>query len=359
MKAGRLALATCMIALCGIPLILPFGEAFFRISPPFSDTQNLLSLARNTFLLVAGTLALAVPIGVLLAILFFRTDLPGRSIFLIATAFALFIPLPLVLSAWQASIGNDGLLPLWFWGANADRPWSAGLIPAIWVQALAAMPWVILIVGVGLSSVEKTLEEEALLAAGPWRVLWLVTLPRCRGAIAAAALWVGLQTAADIGVTDMLLVPTFAEEIHTQFTMGGSDALARTLLIAFPGVILTWLLLLVLVPYLERSLPSLQLDFGQLRAFSLGKTRWPWGAVCLVAWIALFFVPLGSLVWKLGLAGVPRTWSPLQAGRQFMVEIQLYGLQVGETIAVALLTGACTAMLALLACWGVGNQRLG
>ena len=150
----------------------------------------------------------------------------------------LFIPVPLIVSAWQALIGSDGYFPMWFWGANMDRPWSAGLIPAIWVQALAGLPWVILIVGIGLSSVESALEEEALLAADPWRVLWRVTLPRCRGTIAAAALWLGLQVAADISVTDVLLVPTFAEEIHTQFTMGGKDALARTLLIALPGVAL-------------------------------------------------------------------------------------------------------------------------
>src|SRR5205814_1450665 len=159
----------------------------------------------------------------------------------------------------------------------------------------------ILIVGVGLRSVETELEEEALLAAGAWPVLWRVTLPRSRGAIAAAALWLGLQAASEITATDVLLVPTLAEEIHTQFTMGGPDALGRTLLIALPGITLTWLALLLLVPLLERSLPPLQLGFSGQRLFALGKLRWPWFSACLLAGTAFILVPLMSLAWKLGL----------------------------------------------------------
>ena len=56
------------------------------------------------------------------------------------------------------------------------------------VHALAALPWVILIVGVGLCAVEPELEESALLDYGPGRVLLHVTLRRALGAIAAAAL---------------------------------------------------------------------------------------------------------------------------------------------------------------------------
>jgi iron(III) transport system permease protein len=357
MKVWRLGLALGLIALGGGPLVLPFVEAFSRGSVPFADSEQLFSLAENTFFLVAGALALAMPLGVLLAVLLFRTDLPGRRFLLTGTIFALFIPLPLIVSAWQALIGSDGLFPFWFWGVNADRPWSAGLLPAIWVHALAGLPWVILIVGVGLGSVESELEEEALLAAGPWRVLWRVTLPRCRGAIAAAALWLGLQTASEITVTDVLLVPTFAEEIHTQFTMGGPDALARTLWIALPGVILTWVFLLVLVPSLERSLPPLQLGFTRRRYFSLGNLRWLWLLGCVLAGSAFVLVPLTGLVWKLGLAGSPRAWSAPHAARQFLGETRLYGLQVFETLVVALLTGALAAALALVASWAARQHR--
>ena len=50
-------------------------------------------------------------------------------------------------------------------------------------------------------TVEPELEEEAALQMAPWRVVWEVTLPRCRASIAAATLFVALQTAGDISVT--------------------------------------------------------------------------------------------------------------------------------------------------------------
>src|SRR5438045_3430061 len=77
----------------------------------------------------------------------------------------------------------------------AWKPWAQGLPAAVWIHAVAALPWVILIVGQGLCWVETELEEDALTVAGPWRVLRAVTLPRARAALWAAAIWVALQTA--------------------------------------------------------------------------------------------------------------------------------------------------------------------
>jgi iron(III) transport system permease protein len=205
--------------------------------------------------------------------------------------------------------------------------------------------------------VESELEEEALLATGPWRVLWWVTLPRCRGTIVAAALWLALQAAADISVTDMLLVPTLAEEVHTRFTMGGRAAVAAALRLVAPALLLIWVFLLLLVPRLERSLPPLQLGFRRRPLFDLGRWRWLWLAGCVAAGVLVMIVPVLALVAKLGLAGSPRAWSAEHAGRQFAAEFRLYGLQVLETIIVALLTGALAAILALVACRGAEHGR--
>jgi iron(III) transport system permease protein len=351
MKVWRVALAALLIAFAGVPLVLPFGKAWLETPLPLDDLDRLFGLAKNTLLLAGGAVVIDLPVGILLAILFARTNLPGRRFLLGCTVFALFIPLPVVVSSWQAFIGSDGFFPLWFWGMNVDRPWSAGMVPAIWVHALAGLPWVILIVSVGLRSVESELEEEALLAAGPWRVLWAVTLPRCRGAIAAAALWVGVQVAMDISVSNILLVNTFADEIHTQFTQGDKAATARTMLLTLPLVIITWILLLVLVPRLERSLPPLQLGYRRLRVFSLGTCRWLWCAICIGAGACLVLLPLSALVWKLGLAGTPRAWSAWNAARAFENEAGLFGVQVTEHLGVALGTGFLAAGLALFAAW--------
>ncbi len=355
MTVWRLTVAASLIMFMAVPLLLPWAGALSSLHLVKFDAALLFSLAMTTFWLTLGAVGVAVPAGILLSVLVFRTDLPGRRVLLAASTFALFIPTPVLVSAWQALIGADGLFPSPFWGANVNRPWSAGLPPAIWIHALAGLPWVVLIVGAGLCSVESELEEEALLAANPWRVLLHVTLPRCRGCIAVAALWVGLLTAADITVTDMLLVPTFAEEIHTQLTMGGVEGLAQAFVLASPWLGLTWIGLGLLIPRLERSMPPLQLSFIPQPVLYLGKTRWPLGGVFFCA--ALIFMPLVALVWKLGLAGTPRAWSASHAYRQFTGELRLFGLQVFETLGVALLTGVLVAAAAVIACWAARDHR--
>ena len=106
-----------------------------------------------------------VPLGILLAFFLFRTDVWGGR------------------SCWDS----------WLWGLCPDpaardglarclrqrrpvpsfgvRPILVGRFGPAVVHAMAALPWVILVVGVGLAPIEPELEESALLDFGPWRVL--------------------------------------------------------------------------------------------------------------------------------------------------------------------------------------------
>ena len=59
------------------------------------DSDRLLALAKNTLLLLVGTLALSLPLGVLGAALLYRTDLPLRRLLRFLTVLTLFVPLPL------------------------------------------------------------------------------------------------------------------------------------------------------------------------------------------------------------------------------------------------------------------------
>ena len=89
------------------------------------------------------------------------------------------VPLPLHATAWLGALGNAGRAQ-----AFGIRPLLVGHFGAAVVHALASLPWVVLIVGVGLCAVEPELEESALLDYGPGRVLLHVTLRRALGAIA-------------------------------------------------------------------------------------------------------------------------------------------------------------------------------
>ena len=133
------------------------------------------SLVENTLLLVAGTLAISLPAGTALAVLLFRTDAPARRTVVVLLGIMLVVPLYLQAAAWEAGFGPSG----WFTaltGNPYELPWLSGW----WVQcgssALAAIPWIVLIVGVAVRWVEPELEEATLLDASGWQVLLRVTL---------------------------------------------------------------------------------------------------------------------------------------------------------------------------------------
>jgi iron(III) transport system permease protein len=339
----RVGLIAVLLLAVAVPLALPFVDVARRVERP-------LALAGNTLLLVAGTLALALPAGVALAVLLYRTDLPGRHAFRFLTVLALFIPLPLTTTAWQAALETTGWLPLGGAAPAAGAEWTEGMLPAVWVHAMAGIPWIVVIAGHGLSWVEGSLEEDALLAAGPWRVLWAVTLPRARVLIGAAALWLALQTAADITVTDVFQVRTFAEEVYTQWNLGG-EGLAGAVASAIPGTLLVWLLVLWAVRRLGRSLPPLETLLTPPRPYRLGRLRWPCLLGVLAVGCLVAGVPLASLVWKAGLEGTPPAWSLAYAASRFTSAREVHGLQVVGSLLLAAGAGVLTAGLGLLVCW--------
>jgi iron(III) transport system permease protein len=359
MTLRRLAAVLVLILLAGVPLAEPFLDLLQRPErfEAWADAPRLLALASNTLLLIAGTLALSMPLGLIAAILLFRTDLPLRGLFLFITVLALFIPLTLLTSAWQATMGTGGWLPAALWPDAEGRPWAEGLAPAIWIHALASLPWIILIVGVGLCWVEGELEENALLAVSSWRVLWHVTLPRSRAAIGAAALWVTLQTAAEITVTDMMQVRTFAEEVYTQLGMGGGPALARAVGVSLPFVGLTWLLIVGTVPRLEKALPPLQTLLTPPRPFFLGWGRVPATLGMMLGVGVLVGFPLASLLWKAGLQGWPTIWSLPYALDRMGTALRLHGVMVFESLLLAGVVGFIAATAGLRLAWlGVGAR---
>lgn len=372
MARWRWQIGTILLLAVGVPLVLPFLDLLTHPGAwrAWTESDRLLLLVRNTCLLVAGTLALALPAGIVGAVLLYRTDLPLRGGLRFLLILTLFIPLPLFASGWQAALGSDGWLPLKDWitpAVNAAgtategpiwKPWAQGIRAAVWVHAVAALPWVILLVGQGLCWVERELEEDARTAAGPWVVLGRVTLRRSSAAIGVAALWVALQTATEITVTDMMVVRTFAEEVYSQFVRpepGTAAAtpqqlLARAVAVATPQIVLACVLAAWAVRRWERTLPPLESRMALL-PFRLGRWRWPALVGVLLSAGVLLGIPVASLVWKAGLGGTPHAWSPGTVCRAIARVLQAQRELVADSLLAAGLAGLVTALMALLCCW--------
>lgn len=351
MNSWRIAYALLLLIIVGIPLVSPFkgvaDSSVWQWTP--EDGDRFRTLTANTLSLCAGTLAIALPAGVLLATLLYRVTFVSQSLIRFIVVLLLFVPLTVTVSSWQTFLGPEGWLPIEAWRGSDARPWALGMGPAIWVHAVAAIPWVTLIVGLGLTWIEPELEEEASLAFAPWRVLLSVTLPRARASILAAALFVILQTASEITVTDMMLVNTLAEEAYTQFTLGEHDAIARTMVIFLPMLVLVWVVVLGLMAYLERSLPPLMPASRPVQSLRVGA---PWLRYLLAAsLVVVLAVPAIGLLWRVGLAGHPLQWDGRIAMQFLQSELAIHGKDLPRTLGTAFVTGVFVASLALIGCW--------
>lgn len=262
-----------------------------------SAVPRPLRLAATSLQLVLVTEAIALPIGIPLGLLLFRTDAWGRRVLLGLIAIAAFVPLPLHATAWLGALGNAGRVQ-----AIGLAPILVGLPGAAFVQAMAAVPWVVFLAGIGFRTVEPELEESASLEMPAWRVFVSVTLRRSASTLACAALAVAVLTGSEMTVTDLLQVRTYAEEAYIQFQLGNGPGAAAA--VALPPLFLLGGLLIVASRALLRSNPArLASAAAAGRLWTLGRWRIPVGAILVLSAGNLIALPLYSLLWRAGRVG--------------------------------------------------------
>ena len=183
----------------------------------------------------------------------------------------------------------------------------------MWIHGLWAVPWVTLIVATALRWSEPELEEAALLDATYVQVFLHVTLRRAWPGVVAASVWILLVATSEIVVTDLYQVRTLAEELYTGFALANDPA---TTFGGFTAVVLTGALTGAALMILDGWLVAA--DHVPTRAplvFRLGRWRWPVTLLASVVIVLLVVVPVGNLVYQVGLVvrqvdGVPvRSWS--------------------------------------------------
>jgi iron(III) transport system permease protein len=315
-------------------------------------------LAVETLSLVAMMEALVLLPGILLAMLLFRTDIWGRGFLLAILGIAAFVPLPLHATAWLGALGNAGQMQ-----AIGVRRVLVGRTGAAVIHALACLPWVVFLVGVGLRTVEPELEESAQLDLPASRVWKKVSLRRAVGAISGAALAAAVLTASDMTVTDLLQVRTYAEEAYIQFTLGRGPADAA--LVSVPPLLILGGSIALVARSLRSADPArLASAFVPASQWKLGRWRVPAGALLVLLVGNLAALPLYSLVWRAGRVGgharlgQPPTWSP----SGLLGTLGFATAESWEPIRTSLLLAAAaatvTASLAWLLAW-VSRKSLG
>ncbi len=260
-----------------------------------------IEIVLNSVLLMTGVTVFSVLIGVPLAWLTVRTDLPFKRFWTVVIALPLAIPSYLGALAYISAFGPRGQLQSLLAPLGVDRlPEIYGLHGAILVITLYTYPYVFLTTRAALKTFDKTLVDAArTLKHDYWGAVRRVTLPQVWPAITAGALLVALYAVSDFGTPAFMQVDVFTRQIYVEYRGWNLDyaAMLSIQLIAVAVVILA----------LESRIR------GQERVYStsggssdgirieLGRWRWPALAVCSLVFAATIVLPVAVFgSWLIG-----------------------------------------------------------
>lgn len=330
-------------------------------------------LLLDTLLLGLAAAAIATPVGTVLAVLLQKTDAVGRRAAWLAIGGLMLAPLYLHAAAWQAGFGLLGWATQASAGAEPIDPWLSGFRGAVWVHAMAAVPWVAVITAGVLATTNREQEEAASLDADPARVLTRITLRRAAAGALISALLVVLICAAEMTATDLFNVRSFAEEVYTQASLGMLSGYATTLggegaPLDASGLIAGSLLLAVLAAVLIGCAASLVGDPNDTE--SGGQWLWRLGDGRSVATLAVFAVlllvgglPIANLLHKAGGEvtavgdGWQRSWSAGKAAWMVATAPWEHRRELAQSLQLGAAVATAATVIGAVLAWGLRRSR--
>ena len=248
------------------------------------DVRRWFILLSNTAVVCGGAVLTAVVLGGCLGLLATRTDMPLRRLLSGAALFGACVPVCV------STVVFFALIPAYYLVKSAV---ACGLF-----YGLAYTPLAGLVVGTALRAADRELEEQALLDAESWTVVWRVALPQAAWGVVVAGTLIVLLVATDITIPDVLMVRTFAEEVYTQFAQQNRQT--GPLLTGAPVLIVLALLLVVVqARYRLVGEQSLWQVGAQPRVFALGRWRRAAGWLCGLSLVLGLGAPIVLLVLRL------------------------------------------------------------
>ncbi len=311
-------------------------------------SARTLAIIGNSLKLMGAVTLTSATIGVTLAWLVTRTNLPGRRVWLILGMLPLVIPSFIGALTYLSAFGPRGLLQ------QALAPLGVTELPSIygftgaWLSiTLFTYPYVMLPVRVALLMTDASVEESARsLGANRWQVFRRIVLPQLRPAIGAGMLLTALYALSDFGAVALMRYDAFTRAIFLQYTSSFDRGRAAIL-----SLVVTVLALILLL--LERYLHTRR----NVRAGGASTLRPPTTTrLGLWRFPALLFCAALTGIGVLVPVGVLASW--LIKGLQAGVAAQTHALldTIGNTAGVSLLAAAFAAVAAIPVAW-IGRRE--
>lgn len=233
----KIAYGLCLALLAALFLS---PQVYLYLIPKLSDfsavlvNENTLKAIKNTFLVSMAVAMLCLLIGLPLAWLLTRTNLPFKNFFRSGFCLPYAIP-PFVGAIGWIILANptSGVLNQWL-GLNLNIYSFAGLI---WVETSFLFTFVLLTALTVLDQMDSSLEEAARLSgANGLRVFFDIALPLLRPAILSGFLLSFLATAASFGVPALIGGPAriylMTTQIYTYQRMGTATGLQMSIAVS-------------------------------------------------------------------------------------------------------------------------------
>ena len=319
-------------------MVLPLGHLVLRASEagdPLAmvTSDRVLRFLWGTVRLAVAVTAFTLVVGVGLAWLVERTDLPARRLLGLAAALPLVVPTYVGALALEAAFGPRGLLIevpglVGFWGVTA-------------ALGLSTYPYVYLLARAALARADPALEEAArALGDRSPAVFRRVILPQLRPAAAAGGLLTFLYVLSDFGAVSILQYDTLTRGIFLEYrSLTGDRAPAAVL-----GVVLVALTLAAIgAERLLRGRPvAVRAAAGTrpARLLPLGRWRLPAAGAVLAVVAAGLLVPVGVVVYWASVGSSESTGSVL---------VRAATTSVGLSAGAALVAVALAVPVAVLA----------
>lgn len=303
-----------VVVLVGIPLaMLIWGS--FRLGGEGVSLNNytrvfteprLYGSIWNSLKIGVGSTLLCLAIGVPIAWVIARTNVPGRGMFRVMTAIAFITPAYQGAIAYMILMGpNAGYMNRWFislFGTETGPFNIFSIWGIIFVTTINTFPYVVFLVGAALSSVDGRLEESArILGASESRVLTGITWKLVTPALFASMLLVLVHGMSLFGSHAFLGMPRGIYTLPTRiFTMLGyppdyaGAASLSMILVIITVVVLFWQRRFLA----KRSYVTISGKAAKPTMYELGKSaRWMAAGACHLLFAFAVYLPVAFLLW--------------------------------------------------------------
>ncbi len=212
-------------------------EAYTRLIIEEQYRDTILNSIFLGVVTAAGALIIGVPMAYLVA----RCNIPGKSYIKALGSLPIVFPSFTIGWAWILLLGRNGMITKWFSNLGISVPPIYGWHGIAFIFIFTLYPVIFLMVSGALNSIDASLEEAARnLGSSHLRVLYTVTLPLITPAIVGSALLVFILAIENFGVPIILgeRFSVLSVEAYLQFMseLGANPAMAGAMSMALVSI---------------------------------------------------------------------------------------------------------------------------